>query len=227
VGGTPAAAGVVYNLKGGLHLAQGYPTAAEEAFGLAIEKNPNLIEPYYAMAGIHLRAQQADKAVEQFKNLLDVNPKQAGPHMMIGVVYDSQKRFDLSEKHYRSALEIEPKFAPAANNLAYILAEQNRDLDEALRLARTAKEILPEDPNVMDTLGWVLFKKQIYDLAVSELKASLAKNPDNPTVVYHLGMAYLKKGETDRARAELERAFKLNPDFEGAAEARKALEEIK
>jgi cytochrome c-type biogenesis protein CcmH/NrfG len=59
------------------------------------------------------------------------------------------------------------------------------------------------------------------------LKASLAKNPDNAAVAYHLGMAYLKKGETDRARAELERALRLRPDFEGAAEARKALEGIK
>jgi len=146
---------------------------------------------------------------------------------MIAIIYDSQKKFDLSEKHYRAALQINPQFAPAANNLAYILAESNRDLNEALILAQTAKEKMPEDPNVMDTLGWVYYKKGLYDLAIGKFKDSLAKTPENAPVVFHLGMAYNKKGEGDKARAELERALQLDVNFTGAEEARKVLAEMK
>jgi tetratricopeptide (TPR) repeat protein len=146
---------------------------------------------------------------------------------MIGVIYDSQKKFDLSEKHYRAALEANPRFAPAANNLAYILAEGNRDLNDALKFAQTAKELMPDDPSVMDTLGWVYFQKGLYDSAIGELRGSLAKAPDNPTVIYHLARAYAKKGETDKARAEAERALKLNPTFSDAENARKLLAELK
>jgi Flp pilus assembly protein TadD len=174
-----------------------------------------------------LRDQKADKATAQFQQLLEVNPKQAGPHMMIAVIYDSQKKFELSEKHYRACLEIDPRFAPAANNLAYILAEGNRDLNEALKYAQIAKASLPEDPSVMDTLGWVYYKKGLYDSAIAEFKASLAKAPENPTVAYHLGLAYHKKGDADKARAELTRALDLSGSFDGAGDARKVLAEIK
>jgi tetratricopeptide (TPR) repeat protein len=147
--------------------------------------------------------------------------------MMIAVIYDSQKKLDLSEKHYRACLEADPTFAPAANNLAYILAEGDRDLNEALKYAQTAKAALPEDASVADTLGWVYYKKGLYDSAIAEFKASLAKAPENPTIMYHLGLAYYKKGEADKARAELERALKLGDKFDGAEEAKKTLAEIK
>jgi tetratricopeptide (TPR) repeat protein len=164
--------------------------------------------------------------VEQFSQLLAVNPKQAGAHMMIAVIHDSQKKPELSEKHYRACLEIDPKFAPAANNLAYLLAEGDRDLNEALKWAQTAKGILPEEPSVMDTLGWVYYKKGLYDSAIAEFRSSLAK-AENPTVIFHLGLAYHKKGELDKARAELKRALELNSGFDGAEQARALLAEMK
>ena len=71
------------------------------------------------------------------------------------MIYEKQKRYDKSEAHYRSALEVNPGFAATANNLAFYLANQNKEIDEALRLARMAKEKLPNSPYVMDTLGWV------------------------------------------------------------------------
>ena len=77
------------------------------------------------------------------------------------------------------------------------------------------------------TLGWVYYRKGLYDSAIAEFRGSLAKASDNPTVAYHLGLAYAKKGETDKARAELERAVKLNPAFPEASEAQKTLAELK
>jgi tetratricopeptide (TPR) repeat protein len=224
---SPAGVAVVYNLKGNLHLARGDLRAAEAAFQKATQTYSNLIQPYYGLAGLYLRNQKADKAIEQFQSLLNVDPKQAAPHMMIGIICDSQNQPELSEKHYRAALEIDPLFAPAANNLAYILADSNRDLNDALKFARLAKEKLPDSPNVMDTLGWVYYRKGLYDSAISELKGSLAKVPDNPTVVYHLGMAYYKRGEKQAAKAELERVLTLSDAFPHAEEAKRALAEMK
>jgi tetratricopeptide (TPR) repeat protein len=226
-GGTKAETAVVYNLKGGIYATKGDTAAAEASFREAINQNPNYMQAYYALAGIYLKSGQAEKAVEQFKALLEVNPKQVTPHVMIGIIFDSQKQFSLSEKHYRAALEINPQFAPAANNLAFILAEANRDLNEALMLAQTAREKMPEDPNVMDTLGWVYHKKGLYDSAIGEFKDSLSKSPDNAPVIYHLGMSLYKQGEKDKAKTELEKALKLGGAFDGADEAKRVLAEIK
>ena len=78
----------------------------------------------------------------------------------------------------------------------------------------------------MDTLGWVYFKKGLYDNAISEFTDSLEKMPDNAIVNFHLGMAFYKKGDRDKARSQLEKALSLNQNFDGAAEAKKVLSEM-
>jgi tetratricopeptide (TPR) repeat protein len=123
-------------------------------------------------------------------------------------------------------LDINPGFSPAANNLAYILVQQDKDLNEALDFARIAREKLPNDPYVIDTMGWVYYKKGLYDSAISEFTDSLAKIPENPSVNYHLGMAYYKKGDPEQARTYLEKALKISSSFDGAQKAKQVLSEL-
>ena len=225
-GNGPAVLSIIYNLKGELYLAKEEKAKAEEFFSKAIKENPDYVRPYYSLARIYLADKNEEKAIAQYQAVLDKNPQQAGPHMLMGIIYDVQKRYDLSEKHYRSALKVDPDFAPAANNLAYLLTIRDKAIDEALGLARKAKEKLPEDPNVMDTLGLVYYKKGLYDSAISEFSDSLAKLPDNAIIHYHLGLAYHKKGEKDKARSALDKALKLEKGFDGADEARRILAEM-
>ena len=83
--------------------------------------------------------------------------------------------------------------------------------------------MLPNDPDVSDTLGWVYYKRDLATLAIGHLRDSVEKVPSNPVYHYHLGRAYLKTGEKERGRASLERALRLDPSFDGAAHARQAL----
>jgi tetratricopeptide (TPR) repeat protein len=157
---------------------------------------------------------------------VDRVPDQAGPHILLGTIYDMQNRSDLSEKHYREALDIDPKSVPAANNLAWILAERGENLNQALELAQRAKARFPENAAIIDTLGWVYYKKGLYDNALTEFTDAVQKLPENPVVRYHLGLAYYKKGENDKAKQELEKALSLNASFDGADEAKKILAEM-
>ena len=97
------------------------------------------------------------------------------------------------------------------------------DLERALQLAQIAKEERPEDPTISDTLGWVLYKRGIYQRALALFKESAAKLPDNPVVQYHLGLAYLKAGEKDNAHSALAAAVRSPRDFPGKEEARRTL----
>jgi tetratricopeptide (TPR) repeat protein len=217
---------IVHNLKGTLYLVQKNKARAEASFQAALKANPNYLQPYYALAGIYLSENKTDQAVAQYQSALATNPKQTRAHMVLGTIFDSQKQFDQSKKHYRAALDINPEFAPAANNLAFVLADEGQNLDEALGFARMAKEKLPEDPNVMDTLGWVYYKKGLYDSAISEFSDSLEKIPGNAIVNYHLGMAFYKKGDRDNAKLQMEKALSLNQNFPGADEAKRVLAEM-
>jgi Flp pilus assembly protein TadD len=182
--------------------------------------------PYFALAQMHLRNDNAEKAIAQYQAALDQNPEQPGIHTILGTLYDQQQQPEQSEAHYRKALAIDPDFAPAANNLAYLLASSERSLDEALTYARTAKAKYPEDPGVMDTLGLVYLKKGLIDSAVSELKESAAKLDGNPTVRYHLGLAYHLQGNAEMARRELNAALALNKAFPEKEAAQQLLSEI-
>ncbi|MFC1516647.1 tetratricopeptide repeat protein, partial [Thermodesulfobacteriota bacterium] len=222
----PESLAIIHSLKGGLYLSQRKNSEAETAFKSALKENPNFLIPYYSLARIYLVEKQEEKAIAQYRAILDKDPKQVGPHMLLGTIYDMQRRFDLSEKHYREALNINPDFAPAANNLAYLLVESGKNIDEALELALNAKEKLPGDPSVMDTLGWVYYKKGLYENAISEFEDSLERMPDNAVVHYHLGLAHYKAGDKKRAEEELKKALSLEEDFDGAKETKQLLSEL-
>ena len=129
-------------------------------------------------------------------------------------------------KEYQHTLSIDPRAAVAANNLAYIYVSADKQLDEALQLAQTAVQAMPDEPIVNDTLGWIYVRKNQATLGIPHLELCVQKQPDEPVFNYHLGMAYLQTGEFDKAKKALTKALSIRPDFEGAEQARKALATI-
>jgi tetratricopeptide (TPR) repeat protein len=201
---------------------------AEKAFKSAMISNPDYLPPYYSLAKIYFSENREDAAIAQYKAAIksrgEMNREQ--PNMMLGLLFSIKKQWELAQLHYRKALEINPDFAPAANNLAYLLAERGEHLDEALRLALKARKLLPEDPRVADTLGWVYVKLGFYEQAVGSFAESLQGLPDNAAIHFHLGMAYYKKGDMEQAKVALQKALDLDKNFAGAAEAAQMLADI-
>src|SRR4030095_1687308 len=128
---------------------------------------------------------------------------------------------------YEKALAINPRFAPAANNLAYLLVERGSDTEKALQLAQTAKETAPDDPRISDTLGWILYQRGVYQRAATLLTESAAKLPDEPVVQSRLGLALVKVGDKDGARKAFTAALNSPASFAGKEDAKKALAEIR
>jgi Flp pilus assembly protein TadD len=102
-------------------------------------------------------------------------------------------------------------------------AEKNHNLDEALALARAAAARLPDTPRLIDTVGWVHYRKGQPELAIPHFEASIQKEPGNPMYHYHLGLAYAQAGEKAKARHALSEALRLSPSFDGADEAKRIL----
>ena len=115
----------------------------------------------------------------------------------------------------------------AYNNLAWLYASKMQNkMEEALKLAKKAKEIKPNNPSVIDTLGWIYYLSGMYDEALSELRAAARSATRNPTIRYHLGMAYYKKGLQREAIIQMQYALKINDTFPKAEEAKKQIDEI-
>jgi tetratricopeptide (TPR) repeat protein len=213
----------IYNFLGKAYLVKKDETKAEEYFKASIAADKNLMVSYMDLGNLYARGKNYDRAIRQYEEALKVDPNSLSAMMLLGMVFDSQKNTDKAKEYYERALTVDPKFAPAANNLAWIYAEHGGNIDVALSLAQTAREQLPEDPGVADTLGWIYYKKNVPLKAISLLKESAQKMESQPVVHYHLGMAYLKYGDKKLTRQELETALKLSKDFDGAEEARRVL----
>ena len=125
----------------------------------------------------------------------------------------------------RSSLD--PHAAVAANNLAWIYMDQGGSLDEALKLAKTAKEGLPNRPEVADTLAWAFYRLGQFSQAVTPLLDAIAKDPSNPTYHYHLGMVYVSLSQPVKARPELEKSVALRGTGAEADAARQALAKLR
>src|SRR3989304_4287289 len=217
---TPDSA-ALHLLLGKVYAASRDEARAEQALKKAIEKDANFYPAYIDLGDLYARKGSFDDALKQYRESVKVNPKTLATYMVIGML--SEKKGDLNGaiESYKKALEVNPRFAPAANNLAWLYSEKGGNPDVALTLAETAKEQLPNEPAISDTLGWIYYKKQAYLKAVTLLKESAAKMPNEPTVKYHLGMAYYRKGETTLAKQELKKALGIKNDFDGAEEAPK------
>ncbi len=98
--------------------------------------------------------------------------------------------------------------------------------DKALKLAERAAELVPDNPAVNDTLGWIYYLDAKYDKAASLLRIAVRDETWNPIIRYHLGMVYYKKGLQREAITEMERALKISSTFPEAEDAKKIIEEI-
>ncbi len=222
----PCLAAKIHNIKGGLYLAQNNIDQAKVSFKQAIDSAPDFLKPYYGLAKIYIINKDIDNAINQYKALLERDPRQPVPYLLLGVLHKMKADFPAAENYYRQALALDPAFVQAANNLAYLLTDQNRNLDEALTLALHAKALRLDDPYVLDTLGWVYYRQGLYDDAVRELSLAVSRLPDNSMANYHLGMAYYQKGCSGQAGRYLEKALQSGADFREADEARRILAEI-
>jgi len=168
-----------------------------------------------------------DDAKARLAKVVEKNDKNVGAHVLLGMVLNSEGKTDAANKEYRKVLTLSPKHPLAANNLAANLADGGGNLDEALKFAQIAREAAPEDPSVGDTLGWVYYKKGLFETAYPLIADAAGKLKNNASIRYHHGMVLAKKGKNKEAAAELNAALSLDPKFPGADEAKKTLEGLK
>jgi len=168
-----------------------------------------------------------DQARAQFETLASRDPRPVTAGTMVGVIFELQNNRDEAKAWYRKVLEIDPRSPVAANNLAWAMLEGGENADMALQLAQTAKAQMPDRPEVNDTLGWIYYRKRMMPQAIAALQRSVDRDAKNALYHFHLGMIYAHNGDKEKARAALEQALKLSSTFDGAAEARQTLTDLK
>ena len=213
-------------LSAEIYGAQSDTVKQEAMLRKAVEADPSNLRAYVQLAHLLMARGNMDESQKQYDAVLTREPNNVGVLTVTGLMLQLQNKKAEAIQRYERALQSDPRAGMAANNLAMLYAEDGKNLDRALNLAQTAVQQLPEAAESNDTLGWILYLKDLPSSAVGPFQKSIKQDPGNPIYHYHLGLAYVKLKDRTKARASLQQALQLKSDFEGAADARRLLREL-
>ncbi|MEJ0005155.1 MAG: tetratricopeptide repeat protein [Steroidobacteraceae bacterium] len=216
------------NLLGELYLRQRDFQDAQQVLAVAIANQPKWVMAQRNLALSKVGAGDLPGAIETYRNALALAPADGTMLAELGTVYQRAARVEDARKLYESWVAAEPKSKVAANNLAMLLVSYHSDrasLDRAQALTAGFANVRSGD--LLDTAGWVQFKRGEFAQAVTVLQRAVALMPQSREVHYHLGMAELRSGQPERARTDLETALTGSARFVGADDARAALATLK
>ena len=146
------------------------------------------------------------KAVEEFPDSYELLYDRAMAAERVG-------KLDVLEADLKRVIKMKPDYAHAYNALGYTLADRTDRLVEAMSLIQQALKLSPDDPFILDSLGWAQYRQGLLDDALKTLQGAYATRPD-PEIAAHLGEVLWKAGQRDEARKVWRTALIENPDHE-------------
>jgi len=178
------------------------------------ERYPQLaVRLYMVESELLLQTRQYQAGNELLSDGLKQFPQQ--PNLLYARSLFSEKRRDvpLLEKDLRAILAKDPDNVVALNALGYSLANLTNRYDEAYGLINRALAQKPDDPAILDSLGWVEYHRGNIERARQLLEKAYAAFPD-PEVAGHYGEVLWVQGEREQARAIWLKALQAEPDNE-------------
>ena len=216
------------NLKGEILASLKRTSEALDSFSDAFALAPNWSMPYRNRAATELAAGAKNDAIKTLQDGIKASNDDAELVTDLARIYERSGRTDDAIAQYEALLLRKPDSTTAANNLAMLLVTYRTDrasLDRARQLA--ARLSNSKNPALVDTWGWVLYKRGEYADAIRALQEAVDESSHTPPLLYHLAMAQLKTGDRDIARSTLEEALRSGIAFSGSDEAKQVLTELK
>ena len=191
--------------------AAGKPEENATWFAQLRERHPDQSEHFYMLEANLLRKHAE---FQQALNLLDRavdRHRESGRLLYVQALVNEQLGNSTEfEQGIRALLQRDPDNATLLNTLGYKLTEDNNRLDEAYALIEQALKLRPDDPAIIDSMGWVQYRLGNYPAAVNFLQQALEKLPDHE-IAAHLGEVLWMQGNREQAMEVWQEGLKLNP----------------
>ena len=162
-------------------------------------------------------AGKTKEAYELLAGGLAAQPEQPELLYESALLAEKLGRHDVLEANLRQLIRLKPEHAHAYNALGYSFAERNQRLAEAEQLIAKALQLAPDDPFIIDSMGWVFYRKGDTAAALAQLRRAYALRPD-PEIAAHLGEVLWMLGRRDEAKQTWQDAAKANPGNEALTE---------
>lgn len=197
-----------------IFLQRGELEAANDHMNRLRTRFPDRAADLYLLQARTLLQHGHDQAAEHTLGIaLDSHPTHSDLRYTRGMLYAEQGRIEAMERDLRELLKYDPQNANALNALGYTLADQTDRYEEALNLIEQALALEPEQPAILDSMGWVLYKMGRPEEALPYLEDAMAAYPDQE-IAAHLGEVLWVLGERDRAREVWQEGLENDPESE-------------
>ncbi len=192
-------------------------------FKASLQQAPDFLSALIALGDMGYATQDAQLASEYYSRALKIKPN---PTLIyrLGSVYETAGDLDKAEKQYQRLVNDYPTSFIGYNQLAFFYAKHGIKLDDALGLAQKADQLQPNNPIILDTLGWIYFRNKNIKKAENHLKRAINITNQIPSILYHYGSVMRAKGNREQAILFMRKALNITDQFEGAVDAKKYIQ---
>ncbi len=152
-------------------------------------------ELYLMLESVYEKKEDYLSAKDTLEDGLRYNENNIDLLFRLGIVLDKLDKNEECLKRMEMVVKIEPNHAEALNYIGYTYADKGIHLDRAQELIEKAIKNRPNAGFIIDSLGWLYFKKGYYDKAIIELKKAIKLAPEDPSISEHLGDVYFKMSD--------------------------------
>lgn len=126
------------------------------------------------------------EAIALLNQVINQQPQNTRLLYQRAMTYNQLNNLQAMEQDLRAVIAREPQNATVLNDLGYTLMSRTKRLDEASKLIEKAYQLKPEDPGIIDSMGWVEYRRGNYQQALKHLRKAMKQLPD-PEIAAHLG----------------------------------------
>lgn len=192
---------------------RGLSAGRDYLHALEVQNPQQQIQVTLAEGDLLSEHKQYEQAMALYNRALTEQPNDSNLLYARAMLAEKMDRLDLLELDLQTILEREPENATALNGLGYTLADRTTRHQEALGYIQRALQLRPQDPAVMDSMGWVLYRMGRHQEALRYLQAAL-KLADDAEIAAHLGEVLWVTGDQKGALEVWEQGLKVNPEHE-------------
>ena len=182
----------------------------------------NAVDALLSKAELLASVEEHDEALKLYEKAVAFRPDDTRPALGHAELLLRMGRLDEALEHYAQAARRWPKSALTLNAYGYTLVDRTDRYKEGEKLIRKALRYAPDNPAIIDSLGWVLFKQGHYEEALVELERAYKGMADHE-VAAHIVETLFVMGRKDEALERLVEAEAKDPDSELLEKVRKRL----
>ncbi len=190
-----------------------YPEASERLRGIRFRRPEINTTLLTVEANLLYEKQDYEKALSFLNRTIDNYPDDTQLRQLRSLVAQETNNLSLMEADLREIMRLDPGNPSAFNTLGYFLADRTERYEEAYELILRAIELSPNDPAIIDSLGWVQYKLGMFEQARINLELAFELFPDHE-VAAHLGEVLWVLGNRETAREIWQDALEVQPESE-------------